>query len=233
MNGAHRITWAGDTAVSVEFEARISRATSDRVVRLARAIADASPAGVRDVVPTYHAVTVHFDPLRTDIAALLRQLEHEAGQPAPPVDDAPRVVRIPVFYGGAHGPDLNEVAAWAGLAEEDVVARHVSAEYRVYMLGFLPGFAYLASVDRRIAMPRRVHPRTHVPEGSVGVAGEQTGVYPQTSPGGWQIIGRTPIRLVDFAKPDPFLLHPGDLVRFYEVDAAAFEAGPDTSEVAA
>jgi KipI family sensor histidine kinase inhibitor len=233
MSSDHRITWIGDAAVAVEFERRVDRATHDRVVAVARAITNAGPAGVRDVVPAYHAVTVHFDPLRTDVVALIGRLEEESARTAPPAHDASRITRIPVCYGGAHGPDLAEMAAWSGLSEEEVVARHVSTTYRVYMLGFLPGFAYLGSVDPQIAMPRRDRPRVKVPEGSVGVAGEQTGIYPQASPGGWQLIGRTPVRLMDLSKADPFLLRPGGLVRFHRIDAVDFEGGAEVSEVAA
>lgn len=233
MSGDHRITWAGDSAVVVAFEARIDPATSDRVLALARAVAGDPPAGVRDVVPTYHAVTVHFDPLRTDVVGLLERLGREAGRPVPMARDGQALVRIPVCYGGALGPDLADVAAWSGLGEDEVVNRHVSATYRVFMLGFLPGFAYLGPVDHRIAMPRKDRPRVQVPEGSVGLAGGQTGVYPQASPGGWQIIGRTPHRMLDLSGPDPFLLGPGDLVRFYRIDEAEFEEGLLRPEVAA
>jgi inhibitor of KinA len=233
MSSDHHITWVGDAAVAVEFERRIDRATHDRVVAVARAITGACLAGVRDVVPAYHAVTVHFDPLGTDVVALISRLEQEAARAASPAHEVSRITRIPVCYGGAYGPDLPDVAAWSGLGEDEVVARHVSTTYRVYMLGFLPGFAYLGSVDPKIAMPRRARPRVKVPEGSVGVAGEQTGIYPQVSPGGWQLIGRTPVRLVDLSKADPFLLRPGDLVRFHRIDAVEFEAGAEASEVAA
>lgn len=233
MNGDHRITWVGDSAVVVEFEAHIDPATSDRVLALARTMAGDRSTGVRDVVPTYHTVTIHFDPLRTDLVSLLERLGREAARPVPTALGGQTLVRIPVCYGGAFGPDLADVAAWAGLEEDDVVDRHVSATYRVFMLGFLPGFAYLGSVDHRIAMPRKDRPRVQVAEGSVGLAGEQTGVYPQTSPGGWQIIGRTPQRMVDLSRSDPFLLSPGDLVRFYRIDEAEFEEGLSGSEVAA
>jgi inhibitor of KinA len=119
-----------------------------------------------------------------------------------------------VCYGGAYGPDLDAVAAFAGCASHDVVQRHAAPTYRVYMLGFLPGFAYLGSVDARLAMPRRTAPRARVPAGSVGIAGLQTGVYPCDSPGGWQLVGRTPWRMFDVARSEPALLRAGDLVEF-------------------
>jgi KipI family sensor histidine kinase inhibitor len=233
MSGDHRITWIGDSAVVVEFEARIDPAISDRALDLARAIAAIRPTGVRDIVPTYHAVTVHFDPWGTDVVSLFERLGREAERRPPQASGGQAMIRIPVCYGGAYGPDLLEVAAWSGLGEDEVVGRHASAVYRVFMLGFLPGFAYLGSVDRTIAMPRKDSPRVRVPEGSVGIAGEQTGVYPQTSPGGWRIIGRTPMRLFDLSRPQPFLLGPGDLVRFYRIEAAEFEQAARDPGVAA
>ena len=125
-------------------------------------------------------------------------------------------------YGGELGPDLTVVAAFSGLSEAEVIAVHAESTYRVYMLGFLPGFAYLGSVDERIAIPRRESPRLRVPAGSVGIAGRQTGVYPLPAPGGWQLIGRTPTRLFDLARAEPFLLRPGDQVRFAAVSESEF-----------
>ena len=136
---------------------------------------------------------------------------------------APRELRIPVCYGGAHGPDLAAVAEFAGLDEPEVVDRHTAPLYRVFMLGFTPGFAYMASVDRQIAMPRRETPRLSVPAGSVGIAGVQTGVYPLDTPGGWQLIGRTPVDPFDLHRPEMFLFKAGDLVRFYRIEPAEFE----------
>jgi inhibitor of KinA len=133
-------------------------------------------------------------------------------------------VEIPVCYGGRFGPDLGAVAAWAGMDPHLVIAAHASREYRVFMLGFLPGFPYMASVDERIAMPRRDTPRTRVAAGSVGIAGPQTGVYSFDSPGGWQIIGRTPLVLFDAGHQPPALLAPGQRVRFRPVPSREFEA---------
>src|SRR5207244_239359 len=131
------------------------------------------------------SMTVYFDPLKTDFDGLIARLEQDAGRGASGNAEARRLVRIPVCYGGAFGPDLENVAAFAGIDESEVISIHSSAEYRVFMLGFVPGFAYLASVDARIAAPRHPTPRTRVPAGSVGIAGIQTGVYPSDTPGGW------------------------------------------------
>lgn len=208
-----RLHHAGDSLVLVEFESTIAPDVNRRAVALAAAIAGAHVPGVRDVVPAYASVGVHVDPLRFDHATLEAVISH-AWDTAAEAEPAARTVEIPVCYGGAFGPDLSEVAAFAGCSDDEVIARHAAGRYRVYMLGFLPGFAYLGGVEGSIAMPRRSAPRTVVPAGSVGIAGRQTGVYPCESPGGWRLIGRTPIALFDLARPAPALLAPGDVVRF-------------------
>lgn len=208
-----RLHHSGDGLVLVEFEATISPDVNRRAVALAAAIRAARVPGVRDVVPAYASVGVHVDPLRFDHAALDAVVSH-AWDTADSADAPGRVVEIPVCYGGAFGPDLAEVAVFAGCAEADVIARHTAGHYRVYMLGFLPGFAYLGGVESSIAMPRRATPRTRVPAGSVGIAGGQTGVYPCESPGGWRLIGRTSTPMFDLSRSAPALLAPGDVVRF-------------------
>jgi inhibitor of KinA len=190
-------------------------------IALAEALQRSPVGGVRDVVPTYRSVTIYFDPLRTDRPALLERLEREAGAAAPVSRGRPPL-RIPVCYGGAFGPDLGDVARFAGLTEPDVVAIHSSAVYRVFMLGFVPGFAYMGTVDPRIAAGRRDEPRTRVPPGSVGIAGGQTGVYPSESPGGWQLIGRTPVVVFDLDRPDPCAFRPGDQVVFFPISPESF-----------
>ena len=133
-------------------------------------------------------------------------------------------MRIPVCYGGDLGPDLEEVASFAGMAEADVIRVHAGGTYRVFMLGFVPGFAYLGIVDQRIAMSRHATPRVRVPAGSVGIAGVQTGVYPAETPGGWQLIGRTPLKPFDPSRDEPFLLKAGDAVQFHPIDRAEYDA---------
>ena len=183
-----------------------------RAIRIGRAIRQRRIRGVRDVVSTIRSVAVFFDPLATDVATLASTLlEHRNDAPS---EDAGRLVEVPVAYGGDAGPDLADVAAFARLTPDAVVERHAARTYRVYMLGFLPGFPYMGSVDESIAAPRRSTPRVRVPAGSVGIAGRQTGIYPRDSPGGWQIIGRTPVELFDAGRVPPALLAPGDSVRF-------------------
>lgn len=199
----------------VEFEQRIDPLVNDRVIQLSSRLTERLRAVVRDVVPAYCAIGIHFDPLLTDLAALERVINEEARaiRDAEPRDNA-SIVEIPVRYGGEYGPDLEGVAAWAGCSVADVIARHSGRTYRVYMLGFVPGFTFMGRVDKSIAAPRHRVPRERVPAGSVGIAGEQTGVYPISTPGGWQLIGRTALAMFDHTRKPPNLLNPGDLVRF-------------------
>ena len=208
-----RIALAGDAAVTIEFPARIDPCISERVVTLACRIRAARYPGVRDVVPGYHAATVYFEPTRTDLNLLWAALDQAAADPTPALATTRDVV-VPVVYGGAGGPDLDDVAAFAGCTPEEVVRRHASVWYRVYMVGFLAGFPYMGSVDARIAMPRRETPRLAVPAGSVGIAGAQTGIYPMTAPGGWRLIGRAAVEPFDPDRDPPSLCRPGDRVRF-------------------
>jgi inhibitor of KinA len=162
---------------------------------------------------------VHFDPLQTDLAALERTIETEFASLALLAHIADRdVIDIPVSYGGAGGPDLEAVASFAGCPAAELIARHSARTYRVYMLGFVPGFAYMGRVEPSIAAPRHRVPRERVPAGSVGIAGLQTGVYPIESPGGWQLIGRTTTVMFDPARARPSLLAAGDVVRFVPVE---------------
>jgi inhibitor of KinA len=223
----YRIVPAGDSALIVEFEERIDPAVNARAIACGETIQAANLPGVRDVVPTYRSVAIYFDPLRTDSAAMMACVTRAATQAVPELAAARAPVRIPVCYGGELGPDLAAVAAFAGLPEDDVVRLHTTTTYRVFMLGFVPGWAYLGIVDGRIAMPRRSTPRVRVPSGAVGIAGVQTGVYPAETPGGWQLIGRTPLKPFDASRTDPFLMQAGDAVQFYSIAREEFDAWTD------
>jgi KipI family sensor histidine kinase inhibitor len=219
-DSSFRLVQAGDSVVVVEFEDRIDERINAQALHLATAVEAARLAGVRDIVPTYRSVAVYFDPLRTDYTKLHDLLSAQAREGPSAVAGAFRTsarapVRIPVRYGGEDGPDLADVAAFAKLSEAEVIARHTGRVYRVFMMGFLPGFAYLGVVDPGIAAPRRAAPRLRVPAGSVGIAGPQTGIYPAETPGGWQVIGRTAVTLFDPSRADAFLLQPGGAVEFY------------------
>lgn len=211
-----RIVALGDACVSLQFAAAIDPTVNAGCIALAESLERLAVLGVRDVVPTYNAVTVHFDPLATDREALSALLSELAATP-PPEDIASRKIEIPVSYGGDGGPDLAAIAAFAKCSEADVVQIHAQTAYRVYMLGFLPGFAYMGAVDARIAMPRLATPRLRVAAGSIGIAGSQTGIYPCDTPGGWRIIGRTLVKIFDSSRPEPFLLKAGDYVKFVAV----------------
>jgi len=214
MNDDVRLVPIGDSCLSMLFGRTIDPAVNARCVAMAASLERRAWPGVRDVVPAYNAVTVHFDPIRFDREDLATELNVLAAMDWPEGADAGAPVMIPVTYGGEDGPDLSTVAKFAGCSEDEVIRLHAAPVYRVYMLGFLPGFAYMGSVNARIAMPRLDTPRMRVAAGSVGIAGLQTGVYPCETPGGWRIIGRTPIRLFDSARATPCVLKAGDRVRF-------------------
>jgi inhibitor of KinA len=221
-----RVVPAGDSSLVIEFDERIDVEINARAIALADAIQAADLSGVRDVVPTYRAVAVYFDPLRTDYDALLTRIERELGQPPSAAAGARAPVRIPVCYGGEFGPDLGDVAAFGRIPEAQAIGLHTAVTYRVFMLGFVAGFAYMGAVDERIAVPRHSTPRVRVPIGSVGIAGMQTGVYPAETPGGWRLIGRTPVKPFDPARVEPFLLRAGDSVQFYAIDREAYDRWP-------
>lgn len=211
----------GESMLLVELGAAIDPVINERAILLAARIRSRRARGIRDVAPGYCTVGVHFDPLQTDLAALEHaiQVEYSAIEAIDAIAGRP-VIEIPVQYGGDGGPDLAAVAQFAGCTEQEVVARHSGVTYRVYMLGFVPGFSYMGRVDPTIAAPRHRVPRERVAAGSVGIAGGQTGVYPVDSPGGWQLIGRTDRVMFDPHREEPSLLAPGDLVRFVAVKRA-------------
>lgn len=213
------LRWSGDTMLLVEFEQTIDPVVNQRVIDLATRLRSRIAHAVRDIVPGYCSLGVHIDPLHTDFAALERVIREEAARhdEFDTAHDGP-IIEIDVAYGGEFGPDLEAVATWAKCSPKEVIERHAIRTYRVYMLGFVPGFAYMGRVDRTIAAPRHRVPRDRVPAGSVGIAGEQTGVYPISTPGGWQLIGRTTTVMFDSARARPSLLEPGDCVRFVPAD---------------
>ncbi len=211
---------AGDGALLVTFGDTIDLAANRQAHALAQAIARSlattAPPGLGEAVPGYVTLLVHYDPLLLSyetVESYLRQNLSTGEAPA----HAPRRVEVPVVYGGESGPDLAFVAGHNGLSEAEVIRIHSARDYPVFMMGFTPGFPYLGGMDPAIAAPRLSSPRSRVPGGSVGIAGEQTGIYPLDSPGGWRIIGRTALRLFDPDRDPPFLLVPGDVIRFVPV----------------
>ena len=206
-----RLHSLGDAALLCELPAPATLAQQQRIWALA-AEALRWPA-VHEVLPGMNNLTLLFDPARTDAAELEMQVLAAWPQLALAAIEG-RTIEIPVAYGGEHGPDLADVAAHTGLTPNEVVRRHAAAEYVVYLLGFLPGFAFMGGLPPELATPRRAEPRVAVPARSVGIGGAQTGIYPLVSPGGWQLIGRTPLAMFDPAAAEPTLLRPGDRVRF-------------------
>jgi inhibitor of KinA len=228
-----RFTPLGDRAVMITLGGTIDEATH-RLVRSASARIDQRPpAGFVDQVPAFTSIAVHYDPLIAahgtsktpyervvdDLSVALDGLTAERLPPA-------RVVEVPVSYGGALGPDLDDVARAHDITADEVVRIHTSGDYLVYMVGFMPGFAYLGGLSPKLATPRRTTPRTVVPAGTVGIGGSQTGVYPLDSPGGWNLIGKTPLAVFDIARPQPALLATGDRVRFRAITETEFRNWP-------
>jgi inhibitor of KinA len=180
--------------------------------------------GVVDVVPAYATILITFDPEITDGSSIEQTVRRLIDSDVSQSDKEPRTVIVPVSYGGDYGPDLADVAALLSLSPEEVVSLHAAAEYRVAFMGFSPGWAYLTGTPPELAVGRRDEPRTRVPAGSLAMGGGQCGVYPSASPGGWHLVGRTPLDMFDPTRSDPFLLHPGDRVRFVPIDGARFAA---------
>ena len=212
---AYRIM--GDRALLVELGARISPLVNKKVRELFLCLKDNRIEGVMELVPAYRSLLITYDPLKITLPALKKSINHLKDTMDRTQIPEPRTLKIPVVYGGEYGPDLEWVARYHQINPEEAVRIHTSSTYQVYMIGFTPGFAYMGELPDTIATPRKETPRTAVPRGSVGIAQSQTGVYPVESPGGWQIIGQTPLKLFDPAKWPPTPLEMGDLVKFFPI----------------
>jgi len=212
----------GDRALLVELGGEINLEVNQCVRMLYYRLSENKLAGVVELIPSYAALLIVFDPLKISLAALKANTVRLMQSSDPSQIPEPRTVRIPVVYGGDFGPDLPWLAAHHHLSPEEVIRYHTAATYHVYMIGFTPGFPYLGEVPAEIATPRRDTPRTRVPQGSVGIAQRQTGIYPVASPGGWQIIGRTPVRLFDPAAWPPTPFEIGDAVNFYPIEMETY-----------
>ncbi|MCY0864725.1 MAG: 5-oxoprolinase subunit PxpB [Sulfobacillus sp.] len=211
---------AGDSAILAEFGHEISPEVNDLVIAWSIALARHPFPGFMGYVPAYTSVLVEFDPGVVDSDSVRHYLE---GLPVSAVRPRSRVWRIPVLYGGEWGPDLISVAETTGLTPEEVTAIHAGTRYRIYAIGFSPGFPLCGVVPAPIRVPRRDSPRVRVPAGSVALAGQQTGIYPLASPGGWNLIGRTPAKLFDWQKSGLTRYQPGDYLEFYAIDLETYE----------
>lgn len=232
------ITPLGDSALIVRVRDEFENApaeTSSAVMQTVDRLRHAQIPGVLELAPAYTTVAVFIDPIGAVRAGAkpnaildwfkdrIRQVLAPGGRLRRPKEET-RVIEIPVCYDAQFGPDLGEVAQQAHLSPAEVIDLHSAARYRVACVGFTPGFPFLTGLDRRLATPRRATPRKEIPEGSVGIGGGQTGIYPLRSPGGWNIIGRTPLRLFDAERNPPALLHAGDQVQFRKIDRDQFDA---------
>ena len=217
------ISPVGDCAISIDFGQVIDPKINRHIRQIIEQIKDLQLDGIIELVPTYCALLVQYDAMvysYSDICRILEPTLQESVTDS--ANELVTIVEIPTVYGGEFGPDLGFVASYNHLSEAEVVSIHSGTDYLVYMLGFIPGFTYLVGMDPRIATPRLSSPRTLIPAGSVGIAGEQTGTYPSDSPGGWQIIGRTPVTMYDMSKEQAALLQAGDYVRYVSIDENEF-----------
>lgn len=228
------IRHASDHSLLVSFEQEISQEAHAQVRRLLHRLQGDPAAGVLNFHPAYASLLVSYDPLRADREELQRHVERHATGEGEALLPETAVVEIPVCYGGEFGPDLGDVSAACGLHASEVIREHAAGDYLVYFLGFSPGFPYLGGMSGRIAAPRRTTPRKRVPAGSIAIGGNQTGAYPLASPGGWQLIGRTPLVLFDPRRTPPALLSLGDRVRFVAMSEDEFRvaAGEGVAAVA-
>ena len=208
----------GDSALNIEFGNEISEEINKKIRAASALIENREISGISEVVPTYRSLMIHYDPLIIEYEELISILKWIEENIKNVELYSPEIIEIPVLYGGQYGPDIENVVMHNKLTVEEVIKIHTSAEYLIYMLGFTPGFPYLGGMDKRIATPRLHSPRTKIPAGSVGIAGEQTGIYPVQSPGGWQLIGSTPIELFNPDSENPILLKSGNHIVFKSID---------------
>ena len=217
------ISPVGDRAISIDFGQVIDPKINRHIRQTIERIKALQLEGIIELVPTYCALLVEYDVMRYSYSEICNIIEPTLDEDmTDTTNELVTVVEVPTVYGGEFGPDLSFVAFHNHLSEDEVISIHSGTDYLVYMLGFIPGFTYLGGMDPRIATPRLSSPRTLIPAGSVGIAGEQTGTYPSDSPGGWQIIGRTPVTMYDMSKAQAALLNAGDYVRYVPIDESEF-----------
>ena len=218
-----QIKITGDTSVAIVFGDEISSEINTKIRAFDEALNEEQIDGVYETVPTYCTLTIHYAPEKIRYRELRKRLEAMLAVSHRAQRMNTVVMEIPVLYGGEYGPDLAYVAQYHHMTPEEVIRIHTSAEYLIYMLGFTPGFSYMGGMDECIATPRLKTPRVLIPAGSVGIAGKQTGIYPIDSPGGWQLIGRTPVKLYDAQRDTPILLDAGLHVKFVPVDEKEYQ----------
>jgi inhibitor of KinA len=227
-NMRYRTYAAGDSCIILEFGSSIDTGSNLQVRKAASLLTKEPFRGMIECVPAYHTLAVHYDPYGVGTSspydAVSSFIDEKLGEDINLDGTSQRLLEIPVCYKGDLGPDLGFVASSNGLSEKEVIEIHSKREYEIFFLGFSPGFPFLGGMDHRIAAPRKPSPRLKIPSGSVGIAGKQTGIYPSETPGGWQIIGRTPVKLFDPVREVPSLLKPGDRLRFIPIEEADFHS---------
>ena len=217
-----RILTAGDSALLIEFGKEINLETNRKITALVQLMREQHIEGIVDVIPAFCSLLINYDPRVLSYEELKERMEHLLKMETKTEATRKRIFEIPVCYGGEYGPDIENIAEHAGLSVEEVIKIHSSKDYLIYMLGFLPGFTYLGGLDERIYTPRLASPRLKIRAGSVGIGGSQTGIYPLDSPGGWQLMGLTPVRTYDPKRQTPILVEAGDYIRFIPIDEEEF-----------
>lgn len=209
---------AGDSALVIELGNEISPVINFKLKKITEFLDNLNKQGIKDLLPTYRSIIVYYNPLLVSFDEIKNVVEENCNFENEKIDKIEKeIVEIPVLYGGEYGPDLENIATHNNITTEEVIKIHTSGEYLVYMLGFTPGFPYLGGMSKKIATPRLKEPRTKIPAGSVGIAGEQTGVYPIESPGGWQLLGRSPLNFFSPNSDKPFLLKAGQYIKFVSI----------------
>lgn len=213
-----KIMPAGDSSLLIEFGAEISVEINRKIAAVVQMMRERQVKGVVDIIPAFCSLLVNYDPRVVSYDEIYKELDELAQMDISAGAGHKKIFEIPVCYGGEYGPDIANIAEHAGISEEEVIRIHTSSDYLIYMLGFLPGFCYLGGLDERIHTPRLKNPRLKIPAGSVGIGGSQTGIYPLDSPGGWQLMGMTPVKTYDPNRKNPILYEAGDYIRFVQID---------------
>lgn len=214
---------AGDSALVMEFGNEIAKDINAKIATVVENLKKKNIDGILDILPTYRSILINYDPIKISHSEIVTTLKELSKLNSSNQSDEVRLIEIPTIYGGEYGPDIKNVAENARLSEKEVVKIHAGTDYLVYMMGFMPGFTYLGGLDERIATPRLKSPRLKIEAGSVGIAANQTGMYPLESPGGWQLIGRTPLKLYDDTKEPPVFIQAGDYIRYVSIDQDEYD----------
>lgn len=222
MQNKIKLLTAGDSSILLQFGNTIDPAINRKIAATVQLMREQHINGVTDVIPAFCSLLINYDPRVISYEQIKGRMEALVKIDVTAGDTRKRVFEIPVCYGGVYGPDIQNIADHAGMSVEEVIQIHTSRDYLIYMLGFLPGFTYLGGLDERIHTPRLANPRIRIPAGSVGIGGSQTGIYPMDSPGGWQLMGMTPVKTYDPDREVPILVEAGDYIRFVAIDEDEF-----------